>query len=144
MVDIIQKSGTGTRSVQRVPQLPKEVRAAGPTRPDIEYAVHQCTRFQLNPTTIHENAVKHIGCYLLGTKDKGIIFKPDLSSKSELNCYVDADFAGNYTKETGQDPNNVGSRTGCVIQFVGCPILWFSRLQTEILLSTKEAEYIAL
>ena len=114
------------------------------TRPDIEYAVHQCARFQLNPTTIHENAVKRIGRYLLGTKDKGIIFKPDLSSKSELNCYVDADFAGNYTKDTGQDPNNVRSRTGCVIKFAGCPILWFSRLQTEISLSTTEAEYIAL
>ena len=77
------------------------------TRPDIEYAVHQCAQFQLNPKKIHENAVERIGRYLLGTKTNGIIFKPDLSSKSELNCYVDADFAGNYTKETSEDPNNV-------------------------------------
>ena len=119
------------------------------TRPDIEYAVHQCARFQFNPKKkIQENAaaVKRIGGrYLLGTKDKGIIFIPDLSSKSELNCYVDADFAGNYTRDTGDDPNNVRSRTGCImIKFAGCPIHWFSRLQTEISLSTTEAEYIAL
>ena len=28
--------------------------------------------------------------------------------------------------------------------FCGCPLIWFSKLQTEIALSTTEAEYIAL
>ena len=36
------------------------------------------------------------------------------------------------------------SRTGYVIRFMGCPIVWVSKLQTEIALSTTEAEYIAL
>ena len=36
------------------------------------------------------------------------------------------------------------SRTGHVIMFAGCPILWCSKLQTEITLSTTEAEYVAL
>lgn len=36
------------------------------------------------------------------------------------------------------------SRTGCVILYTGCLITWFSKLQTEISLSTTEAEYIAL
>ena len=31
------------------------------TRPDIEYVVHQCARFQLNPKKAHENAIKQIG-----------------------------------------------------------------------------------
>ncbi|GFH58525.1 hypothetical protein CTEN210_15001 [Chaetoceros tenuissimus] len=114
------------------------------TRPDIEYAVHTCARFQLDPKKIHENAVKRIGRYLLGTRDKGIVFKPDINKLGELECFVDADFAGNYTKEQSQDPNSVRSRTGCVILYAGCPIIWFSKLQTEISLSTTEAEYIAL
>ena len=36
------------------------------------------------------------------------------------------------------------SRTGYVIQFMGCPIVWVSKLQSEIALSTTEVEYIAL
>lgn len=114
------------------------------TRPDTEYAVHTCARFQLDPKRSHENAVKRIGRYLLGTRDKGIVFKPDISKLGQLECFVDADFAGNYTKEQSQDPNSVRSRTGCVILYAGCPIIWFSKLQTEISLSTTEAEYIAL
>jgi hypothetical protein len=38
----------------------------------------------------------------------------------------------------------VMSRTGFVIMYAGCPITWSSKLQTEIALSTTEAEYIAL
>ena len=36
------------------------------------------------------------------------------------------------------------SRTGYVIYYGGCPIIWHSKLQSEISLSTTEAEYIAL
>ena len=114
------------------------------TRPDLEYAVHQCARFQINPKKAHENAIKRIGRYLLGTRDKGIEFTPDIENLDNLEVYVDADFAGNYAKEINQCPESVKSRTGCVIRYAGCPIHWFSRLQSEISLSTTEAEYIAL
>jgi KUP system potassium uptake protein len=40
--------------------------------------------------------------------------------------------------------DNIYSRTGYVIRYAGCPIYWQSKLQTEISLSTAEAEYIAL
>ena len=36
------------------------------------------------------------------------------------------------------------SRTGYLITYAGCPVVWCSKLQTEIALSTMEAEYIAL
>ena len=35
-------------------------------------------------------------------------------------------------------------RTGYVITYCGCPIHWVSKLQSEIALSTTEAEYIML
>eukprot|EP00957_Ditylum_brightwellii_P018308 1378992-Ditylum_brightwellii.AAC.1 len=36
-------------------------------RPDIEYTVHMCARFQSDIRTPHYNAVKRIGHYLLQT-----------------------------------------------------------------------------
>ena len=42
------------------------------------------------------------------------------------------------------DPTTAKSRTGYVINYAGCPLIWSSKLQTEIALSTVEAEYIAL
>jgi len=36
------------------------------------------------------------------------------------------------------------SRTGFIICYANCPIIWCSKLQTEIALSTAEAEYISL
>ena len=40
------------------------------TRPDIEYAVHQCARFQSDPRKAHANAIKRIGRYFIATADK--------------------------------------------------------------------------
>ena len=79
---------------------------------------------------------------MAGTKDKGLIFKPtDLS----FHCYIDADFSGNWDKdEAPNDPDTAQSQTGFVITYAGCPIIWTSKLQTQIALSTTEAEYIAL
>ena len=68
----------------------------GTTRPDIAMAVHQCARFSINPMLSHERAIKRIGRYLLGNKNRGIVFKPD--SQKGLECYVDADFAGGWSK----------------------------------------------
>jgi hypothetical protein len=62
----------------------------------------------------------------------------------ELDCYVEADFAGLWNYESDQDPVCVRSRTGYVITLGGCPVIWVSKLQTEIALITLEAEYIAL
>ena len=61
-----------------------------------------------------------------------------------LACYVDADFAGGWSSGDHTNPECVLSRTGFVIMYAGCPITWCSKLQTEIALSTTEAEYIAL
>ena len=44
-----------------------------------------------------------------------MIFKPDKTKGVE--CYVDADFAGNWNSEDSQDPTSVYSRTGYVIKY---------------------------
>ena len=74
--------------------------------------------------------------------DKGLILNP--RDDYGIDCYPDADFAGLWGHEHPQDPHCARSRTGYVITLAGCPILWVSKLQTEIALSTMEAEYVAL
>jgi len=110
---------------------------------DIAFAVHQCACFCTNPKRSHELAVQCIVHYLKGTSNKGCFLKPSPSSLN-LECYVDADFAGLWTLPTSHDPLDVKSCSGYVVTFASCPLLWSSKLQSEIALSTTKAEYIAL
>ena len=80
--------------------------------------------------------------YLVGTKDRGMVFRPDKSKGLEL--FVDADFAGNWQNASEEHPDNCLSRTGFIIRYNGCNVIWKSHLQTEITLSTAESEYVAL
>ena len=62
-----------------------------------------------------------------------------------LEVYVDADFVGNQNQATTEDDAGTAkSRTGFVITFAKCPILWTSKLKTQITVSTTEAKYMAL
>ena len=114
----------------------------GHSRPDITYAVSQCARFTHSPKRSHERALERIGQYLKGTIQEGLIMKP--TQNLDLDCYVDADFAGLWPYENKNDPVCVKSRTGFVLCIADCPIIWVSKLQDAIALSTQEAEYYAL
>jgi hypothetical protein len=112
------------------------------TRPDISFAVHQAARFSHAPRNSHAIAVKRILRYLKQTQDKGMMVTP--TTEQRVDCYVDSDFAGMFAVENAADPISVKSRTGYVILYRGSPLLWVSKLQTQIALSTMEAEYVAL
>ena len=115
---------------------------ASTSSPDIQYAVHNCARFCENPKMSHEKAVKRIIRYLKRTKDEGITMVVD--QQKGIECFVDANFAGDYVKETSTNARDCLSRTVYVIKYAGCPISWISKLPSTIALSTTEAEYIAL
>ena len=66
------------------------------------------------------------------------------SAELSIDCYVDSDFAGLWSYEDDQDPTCVRSRNGFLIMIGNCPAIWPSKLQTEITLSTMDAEYIIL
>ena len=57
---------------------------------------------------------------------------------------MDADYTRAYHKLDNLDPRSCLSRTGYVISYANCPLIWSSKLQSIIALSTTEAEYIAL
>jgi hypothetical protein len=69
----------------------------------------------------------------------------DPKRDQSIEVYADADFCGSWNKATApQDISTAKSRTGYIINFVACPIVWTSKLQTQIALSTTEAEYTSL
>jgi hypothetical protein len=100
-----------------------------------------CTVYTLSKNS-HEKALKRIGRYLVGTRDRGLNIQP--SNEMKIDMYVDADFAGLWGYEDKDDPICVKSRSGYVILVGNCPVIWGSKLQSMIALSTMEAEYIAL
>ena len=57
---------------------------------------------------------------------------------------MDANFTGGWNQEEGKYPGLVLSIKGYVITYANLPTIWIIRIQTDISLSTTEAEYIAL
>jgi hypothetical protein len=62
-----------------------------------------------------------------------------------LDLYADSDFTGNWDSEIAEsDPSTVHSCTGYVLFYCRSPLLWASKMQTEIMLLSSKSEYIAL
>ena len=66
-------------------------------------------------------------------------------TRHSFECYVDADFQGGWDIDTAsEDSTTAKSKTAYIVMYAGCPIVWASKMQTDIALSTTEAEYSAL
>ncbi|GJU02497.1 retrovirus-related pol polyprotein from transposon TNT 1-94 [Tanacetum coccineum] len=61
-------------------------------RPDLQFAICMCARYQARPTENHLNAVKRIFRYLKETVHQGLWYLKD--SSIALTAFVDADHAG--------------------------------------------------
>ena len=57
---------------------------------------------------------------------------------------METDFAGLWPHEDKLDPTCVKSQTGFVICIANCPVIWQSKLQSEIATLTTEAKCVAL
>ncbi|XP_041024085.1 secreted RxLR effector protein 161-like [Juglans microcarpa x Juglans regia] len=102
-------------------------------RPDIDFSVGVCARFQANPKESHLVAVKRILRYVNETVNYGIWYSRD--SNTELAGYSDADWSGNAD-------DRKSTSGGCF--YVGTNLVaWMSKKQNSISLSTAETEYIA-
>jgi hypothetical protein len=113
------------------------------SHPDIMYATHQIANYSSYPKLPHGKAIIHLVRYLVRSRDVGIRFSPNSSKGFE--CYCDADFASNWNRSNAAyDPSTAKSRSGWIIFYAGCPIIWASKLQSHVALSTTEAEYISL
>lgn len=111
------------------------------TRPDLAFFIREISQYLDNPGLPHWKAVKHGLHYLNGTKDFGITLGGEenlelLQSDEYLMAYTDSDYAA------CQDTRRcIG---GYITMFCNSPISWVSRRHHTVVLSTTEAEYIAL
>nr|GEV29494.1 hypothetical protein [Tanacetum cinerariifolium] len=104
------------------------------SRPDFQFAICMCARYQARPTEKNVHVVKRIFRYLRGTIHLGLWYPKD--SSVALTAFVDADHAG------CQDTRR--STSGSV-QFLGERLIsWSSKRQKRTVISSTEAEYIAL
>jgi transposase InsO family protein len=101
---------------------------------DICWIVCYLARFSSCFDNTHVQAVKHVLRYLKRTSD----FKLKISTQDclKLNAFVDSDFAG--CEDTRRSTFGFGIFLGNELFF------WKSKLQNSVVLSSFEAEYIAL
>jgi hypothetical protein len=103
------------------------------TRPDIYFSVNTLSQFLVEPRRVHLVATKHVMRYLKGTMDYGLSYDGD--HDFTLSGYTDADWAGSIAERK--------STSRCCFSLGSTMILWQSRKQSSISLSTMEAENIA-
>jgi hypothetical protein len=104
------------------------------TRPDIQFIVGLCTRFQASPRSSHWTIVQRIFRYLKHTPEFGIWYFA--SSSLDLIAFSDVNFAG-----CGIDRKS----TSGTCHFLGSSLVcWSSRKQSSVAQSTTEAEYVAV
>nr|GEU93573.1 uncharacterized mitochondrial protein AtMg00810-like [Tanacetum cinerariifolium] len=104
------------------------------SRPDLQFSICMCARYQARPTEKYIHAVKRIFRYLRGTVNRGLWYLKD--SSVALTAFADADHAG------GQDTRRSTSGS---LQFLGERLIsWSSKKQNIAAISSTEAEYNAL
>ena len=82
---------------------------------------------------MHWTAAKHILRYLAGTTNYGLDYRR--SGGVGLVGYIDSDWAGSVSDRK--------STSGCCFSLGSTVVLWFSRKQKFVALSSAEVEYMA-
>ncbi|GKD89079.1 hypothetical protein Tco_1364586 [Tanacetum coccineum] len=104
------------------------------SRPDLQFAICMCARYQARPTEKYLHAVKRIFRYLRGTINRGLWYLKD--SSIALTAFVDADHAG------CQDTRRI--KSGSMQSLRDKLVSWSSKRQKSAVISNTEAEYIAM
>ena len=107
------------------------------SRPDICNPVRELSKTMDAPAPVHLKEMYKLIRFVLSTKVYGLKFELMKDKKKwALKALSDSDFASD--KETGI------SIFGYIIYFCGIPIAWRSKGMKNVVLSTTEAEYMAL
>jgi hypothetical protein len=82
--------------------------------------------------------LKRVLQFVVNTKEYGLLIEPKWENNNKWNLvvYTDSDWAG--------DKDNRHSVTGYIMLLMGVPVMWKSRLQRTVALSSTEAKYYAV
>lgn len=107
------------------------------TRPDLCFVVSKLSQHLAHPTDEYWVTVKHVLRYLKGAADKQLCFRMSTEDLG-LQAYSDADWAA--------DTKDRRSTSGYCISLSkdSSLVLWKTKKQPTVALSTCEAEYMAL
>ena len=108
------------------------------SRPDISNPVRELSKTMDAPAPAHLKEMYKIIRFVLSTKVYGLKFKLIMSMRK---CVLKALIS---VSEFASDKETRISRFGYVIYFCGTPIAWRSKGMKSAVLSTTEAEYMAL
>lgn len=103
------------------------------TRPDLCFPVSFLSRFQSQASEELWVALKRVLRYIKGTVDLCLVYT---KGDQCLKGYADADWAGDLTERK--------STSGYLFQVGPSTVVWSSKKQRTVALSSTEAEYIAL
>ena len=108
------------------------------TRPDIAYTVSRLAEANAGPSQAHLDLMKHLLRYLKGIANRGLEFGgPDLATADLLMLtFADASLADRMPSRH--------STGGHVVFVAGAPVVWKTKKQTFVALSTTEAEFANL
>ena len=126
--------------------------AAITTRADIMHAVAQLTRFMTNPGEQHWEAAFYVIRYLRGTSGVRLHYRyrPSLHQSNNTVQPTDSKAGQQFTTlvwcdaDWAQCEESRRSTSGVLVQLFGCSVLWLSKRQPTVSLSSTEAEYMAL
>ena len=118
------------------------------TRPDIAVAVSKLASEVASPTPRDHARVKRVLRYLKGTKNMGVVYTATHEERMRAGITLDAaeirDCIRMYVDASyGDCLKTRKSRSGVILECCGGPVLWVSKKQNCVAVSTTEAEYIA-
>lgn len=108
---------------------------ANTTRPDLSFAVRELAKFMSNYGKAHWDAAKHLLRYLQGTRSLGLVLGNVDEPYPIFRGFSDSDWAG------GEERKSI---SGFMMVIGNSPVVWCSRQQVVVALSSCEAEYLAL
>nr|GEX52342.1 uncharacterized mitochondrial protein AtMg00810-like [Tanacetum cinerariifolium] len=103
------------------------------SRPDLQFSIYMCTRYQARPTEKYLHAVKRIFRYLRGTVNQGLWYPKDYLIA--LTTFADADHAGcqDTRYSTSDNPNHVYKLKKALYGLKQAPRTWYDMLSSFLL-----------